>query len=62
MTAAEALEEKLVVPDAAELVTATATAQSSCALIPAPPRPGPSPPEEWGGVAWCGGTSLLGSA
>lgn len=28
MTAAEALEEKLVVPDAAELVTATATAQS----------------------------------
>lgn len=32
MTAAEALEEKLVVPDAAELVTATATAQSSCVL------------------------------
>lgn len=34
MTAAEALEEKLVVPDAAELVTATATAQSSCVLSP----------------------------
>lgn len=32
MTAAEALEEKLVVPDAAELVTATATAQSSCEI------------------------------
>lgn len=29
MTAAEALEEKLVVPDAAELVTATATRFSS---------------------------------